>query len=149
MRLALDTNVLVYAEGLNDANRRTAALEVVSRLPPSDVWIPIQVLGELFTVLVRKARRDRHAARDIVLTWRDTYGTVDTTTDVLLGATDLVVDHRLPVWDSIILAAAAVAGCRLLLSEDLADGFTWRGVTVVDPFRAARHPLLAGVIGEN
>jgi hypothetical protein len=44
-----------------------------------------------------------------------------------------------------ILSAAADARCRLLLSEDLQEGFTWRGVTVVNPFRAQRHPLLAAV----
>jgi len=32
--------------------------------------------------------------------------------------------------DTVILAGAAQAGCRLLLSEDVQDGFTWRGVTV-------------------
>ena len=45
---------------------------------------------------------------------------------------------RLTGW-----AVAADAGCRLLLSEDLQDGFTWRGVTVVDPFADKPHPLLA------
>jgi hypothetical protein len=28
-------------------------------------------------------------------------------------------------------------------SEDLQEGFTWGGVTVVNPFAAAVHPLLA------
>jgi len=41
-----------------------------------------------------------------------------------------------------MLAAAAEAGCRLLLSEDLQEGFTWGGVRVVNPFAAAVHPLL-------
>ena len=35
---------------------------------------------------------------------------------------------------------------RLLLSEDLQDGFTWRGVTVANPFSASPHPLLAGLL---
>jgi predicted nucleic acid-binding protein len=37
---------------------------------------------------------------------------------------------------------AADADCRLVLSEDLQEGFTWRGVTVTNPFGAERHPLL-------
>ena len=44
------------------------------------------------------------------------------------------------------LAAAAEAGCRLLLSEDLQDGFTWSGVTVVNPFAEKKHELLAGIL---
>ena len=33
-----------------------------------------------------------------------------------------------------------------LLSKDLQDGFTWRGVTVTNPFSATTHPLLAALL---
>jgi predicted nucleic acid-binding protein len=36
-----------------------------------------------------------------------------------------------------MLAVAAQAGCRVLLSEDMQHGFTWRGATIRDPFSAA------------
>ncbi|HZC22176.1 MAG TPA: VapC toxin family PIN domain ribonuclease, partial [Candidatus Binatia bacterium] len=49
-------------------------------------------------------------------------------------------------WDAIILSAAAEAGCRLLLSEDLQAGFTWNGVTVANPFAAKKHELLAELL---
>ena len=42
-----------------------------------------------------------------------------------------------------MLAAAAEVGCRFVLSEDMHAGFAWRGLTVVDPFAAGLHPLLA------
>ena len=48
-----------------------------------------------------------------------------------------------------MVAVAAEVGCRLLLSEDMQDGFSWRGVTVVNPFAATRHPLLGAVLGET
>jgi predicted nucleic acid-binding protein len=54
----------------------------------------------------------------------------------------LAADHRFDIWDACIIAAAADAGCRLLLSEDLADGLTWRGLTLANPFAAKPHPLL-------
>ena len=44
------------------------------------------------------------------------------------------------------MAAAGEAGCRLLLSEDLQDGFTWSGVTVVNPFAKNRHPILTALL---
>ena len=71
MRVALDTNFLAYAEGVNDSERRNAALDLVGRLPQRDVVVPVQVLGELFHVQVRKARRSAAAARIAVLDWRD------------------------------------------------------------------------------
>jgi predicted nucleic acid-binding protein len=59
---------------------------------------------------------------------------------------DLIVDHQLPIWDALILAVAAENRCRLLFSEDFHDGFTWRGVTVVNPFVASRSPLLSRLL---
>jgi predicted nucleic acid-binding protein len=106
----------------------------------------VQVLGELFNVLTRKASRPRAAARAITLSWRDTFSLLDTSETVMLTATDLAADHRLNIWDSVILSAAAQAGCRLLLSQDFQNGFTWNGVTVTDPFSASRHPLLEALI---
>jgi predicted nucleic acid-binding protein len=54
----------------------------------------------------------------------------------------LSAGRALDIWDSTIVAVAAETGCHLLLSEDLTEGFTWRGVTVANPFAAQLHPLL-------
>jgi len=53
------------------------------------------------------------------------------------------------VWDALILSVAAENRCRLLLSEDLQDGFTWRGVTVANPFAMPLHPLLEGLVARG
>lgn len=144
--VALDTNVLAYAEGANDGGRQARALEIVGRLPAGAAVIPVQVLGELFRVLTGKAGRSPALAREAVLSWRDAISVRDTSSSAFLAAMDLVVDHRLSIWDALILAVAADAGCRLLLTEDLHEGFTWRGVTVVNPFADAIHPLLANLL---
>jgi len=149
MRIALDTNILVYAEGGNDPERRRIALDVLDAFPEESVFLPTQVLGELFNVLTRKAGWSREAARDAVLAWRDSMPVIDTSVSTLMAATDLSVDHEFRIWDAVILAAAAEAGCRLLLSEDMHDGFTWRGVTVTNPFASSCHPLLAATLKGN
>lgn len=146
MRFALDTNILAYAEGVNDADRAAMALDLLARLPQDETVIPVQVLGELFTVLVRKANRSPIEAREAILQWRDTFAVANTTPDVMFKAADLAADHRLSIWGAVILCAASSAGCRLLLSEDMQDGFTWGGVTVVNPFAANPHPLLAAML---
>jgi len=43
--------------------------------------------------------------------------------------------HQLSIWDSLIVEAAADAGCDILWTEDLATGSTIRGVTVVNPLQ--------------
>ena len=59
---------------------------------------------------------------------------------------NLAAGHRLSWWDAVIVAAAAEGRCRLLLSEDLQEGFTWNGVTVTNPFSGSRHPLLEAML---
>jgi len=149
MKVAFDTNVLAYAEGVNGAARRDAALDLVGRLPQDAAVIPVQVLGELFNVLVRKAGKSPAKARDALLGWRDTFAVVETSPEVMLAAVDLATAHRLGIWDAVVLAAAAQAGCRLVLSEDLQDGFTWGGVTVVNPFASPRHALLDALLAAD
>lgn len=149
MRVALDTNILAYAEGVNGAARRDTVLDLLRRIPQDAVVIPVQVLGELFNVLTRKAGRSRSQARAALLGWQDSFALAGTSAETMLAAADLATDHRLGIWDSVILSVAARAGCRLLLSEDLSDGFTWGGVTVADPFAARPHALLGAMIGPN
>ncbi|MGA8110190.1 MAG: PIN domain-containing protein [Acidobacteriaceae bacterium] len=144
MKAALDTNILAYAEGVNGAARKKEAWDLIEKLP-DDAVIPVQALGELFQVLVRKAGRTPADARIAVSGWSNAFSLVETTTSVLLAATDLAT-RQFGLWDAVILNAAAEAGCRLLLSEDMQDGFIWRGVTVVNPFARPSHPLLDALL---
>ena len=149
MKLALDTNILAYAEGVNGIERRDRALQLISRIPQDVCIIPAQALGELFHVLVRKAGRSRGAARDVLLNWRDAFPVVETAPETLMLAADLAADHDLGIWESVMLAAASQAGCRLLLSEDMQDGFTWGGVSIVNPFAPTPRPLLEAVLADG
>jgi len=142
MNVAVDSNILAYAEGVNGATNRAAALGLLQALPPETTMVPVQALGELFAVLVRKAGKSRAEAAAAVLSWGDAFPLIETSNDVLLAATDLAQAHQLGLWDAVMLSAAADARCRLLLSADLPEGFTWRGVTVTNPFASRRHPLL-------
>src|SRR3712207_1243450 len=91
-RVALDTNVLVYAEDVapleRDAHKPVIAQALVAALPANAVVLPIQVLGELYRVLVGKARRAPTEARKAIMDWRDAYGTVDTGDTVMMAAVD-------------------------------------------------------------
>lgn len=149
MRFALDTNVLAYAEGVNGVERRDLALALVRRAPQETGIVPVQVLGELFNVLVRRGGRSRGEAREALMSWRDAFQIAETSPEVMLAAVDLATDHQLRIWDAVVLSAAAQSGCRVLLSEDLQDGFTWAGVTVVNPFGSPPHVLLQALLGDD
>lgn len=146
MRVALDTNILAYAEGVNGAQMKNDAIDLIGRLPQASVVVPVQVLGELFQVLVRKAGRSPKEARAAILSWSDTFTIAETSGEVMLAAADLAVNHRFSLWDVVILSVSAASGCRLLLSEDMQDGFVWNGVTLTNPFGKKRHPLLEAML---
>ncbi len=141
MKAALDTNILVYASGFDDEQRQAKALVLIEAIPPENLILPVQVLGECYGVLTRKGMA-RPLARRTILHWQEAFEVADTTAAVLRQAVGLSVDHQLRIWDAIVLATAADASCELLLTEDLQDGFTWAGVTVVNPFAVPSHKLL-------
>ena len=149
INVAIDTNILVYAEQVSGAAKRAAALELLENLPRETTLIPVQVLGELYRVLTGKAKRSAANARAAVVAWGDSYPLIESSSSVLLEALDLAAEHRFHIFDAMILAGAADAGCRLLLSEDLQDGFTWRGVTIANPFAKARHLLLDALLKDE
>jgi predicted nucleic acid-binding protein len=146
MRIALDTNILAYAAGVNGAEAKQTTLQIIRKLPEANISVPVQVLGELFRVLVRKAGFPPALARTTILHLYNTYHAIETSSAVLLSALDLAAKHTLAIWDAMILSAAAEADCSLLLSEDMHDGFTWRGVTVANPFAAKKNELLAELL---
>lgn len=146
MRIALDTTILAYAEGVDDAARQATARLTLAGLIDQDVILPAQTLGELYNVLTRKTGVEPVDARERVAAWLDGYTMAAAGESTFLAAFDLAATHRLQFWDALIIATALEAGCALLLSEDMQDGFAWRGLMVVNPFAGARHPALARVL---
>ncbi|HKN75684.1 MAG TPA: PIN domain-containing protein [Candidatus Acidoferrum sp.] len=149
MRVALDTNILAYAQGVNGDAMKKAALALIGGLPAGAVVLPAQVIAELFQVLIRKGQLTPVHARAAILSWCNVFPVAETSLSVLLGAAELAVSHRFSFWDGMVLTSANEAGCRLLLSEDLQPGFTWNSVTVANPFAPSKHPLLQNLLSSQ
>jgi predicted nucleic acid-binding protein len=144
--ICADTNFLVYAEqaGQSDVDRRKAELSLrILASRQTEIILPLQALGEFYTVMLRKYGLTRSEASVRVDMWKSKFPVMPTSVSSFDTARDLAVAHKLSLWDAIILAVAAEAGCALLLSEDLQNGFFWRGVTVVNPYAEPLHPRLA------
>jgi predicted nucleic acid-binding protein len=150
IRVALDSNVLVYRAMLGaagpDAVRAEHADALFRRLlPRCRLVVPGQVLGELYNVLTRQGR-PRQDARELVRNVAAVGLIAPATPQTYTAALDLAATHKLQYWDALILTSAAEAGCALLLSEDLHDGFAHAGCTVANPFATALHPQLAELL---
>lgn len=144
--IAVDSNVLVYAEAAGDDVRSERAKVVVEVALRAEAIVPAQALTELYRVLVRKMRLPANEARVRVARYERAAIVAPTLPSTLSAALDLSVEHGLQIFDAIILATSVEAGCRMLLSEDMQDGFVWRGVTVANPFAPTPHPLLVDLM---
>jgi predicted nucleic acid-binding protein len=80
-----------------------------------------------------QARAD---VRDL-LAWRP----VSVGTELLEAGWSVEDRFGLSCWDALIVAAARIAGCEYLLTEDLQHGVELEGLRVVSPFRAAAGSL--------
>lgn len=137
----VDTNVLVYARDVADAQKQASAAEWMAYLWRSGRGrLSMQVLGEYYVTVTRKLDpgMDRESARrdvDHLMAWEP----IVVAPAVLRRAWQAQDRYALSFWDALIVAAAQAARCALLLTEDLQAGQELDGVRVVDPF-ALRPP---------
>jgi predicted nucleic acid-binding protein len=127
-----DTNILIYAFAAGD--RRSARAEAL--LAEGGV-IGVQVLNELTSVLRRTLRWEWPEVEAALAVIAELAGPVRPLTAGIHGkAVELARANVLSFYDALIVAAAADAGCRVLLTEDLQHGRKVSGVTVKNPFLA-------------
>jgi predicted nucleic acid-binding protein len=142
MKAALDTNVMLYAECFGDPHRVGIAISTATMMTGLAAEISTEACAELHFAMTRKFKLGRAQAADRLLAWRTHFSIRPVTIQGFESAVVLARDHAFQIFDAIILATAAESGCQLLLSEDMQDGFVWRGVTIVNPFAVAPHNLL-------
>ena len=132
----VDTNVLVYARDAREPAKRARAVAWLELLWREQLGrTSMQVLSEYYVTLTRKLEprvAPAEAWDDVsaLFTWRPQ--AIDER--VMQRGQEIELRYRLGWWDCLVVAAAQVQGCALLLSEDLQDGGVYGGVTVASPF---------------
>ena len=147
MRYALDSNVMIYAEGSDNDWRSERALSLLSVIAASDILVPIHAVGETAKWLVGRGGLSKAAGMDRAAIWLQKYPIQETTRAVMEGAFALVEKHKLQFWDALILSSAQAGAASVLLSEDLQNGFKWNGVKVINPFATKLDPVLRKLLG--
>lgn len=155
-RVFVDTNVFVYARDTRESAKQQVAMGWLEQL-----WrersgrTSVQVLSEYFVTVTRKLSPGMAPAaawEDVsaLLTWHP----CASDQQLLARGYELARRYRLSWWDSLVVAAADLQDCSLLLTEDLQDGAVLGNITVRSPFtevvreaaarydvpRAQRHP---------
>lgn len=132
-RAFLDTNVLIYADEREGPKSAAARALIEAAFVAGAGVVSTQVLQEYFSVATKKRGMTPEFARRNV----ELYASLDVVTvdaPLVLAAIDLHRLHAISFWDALIVRAAAVAGCRRLLTEDLNAGQTIDGVRIENPF---------------
>ncbi len=134
----VDTNVWVYAVDAADPTKRELALQAIAPASGRDLVVSTQVLTEFYAVVTRKLAVPV-PLDDAEAMVRQLMALPVVAIDASLVASAVTGSRewRISIWDALIVRAAEVAGCRRLLSEDLADGRTYGSITVVNPLAAA------------
>ena len=137
MPVFVDTNLFVYSLDVSEPEKQRQARKLLAALWDSrEGRVSVQVLQELYSTLTRKLDHplDPEEARQVVrglFAWNPV--TVnDRTIEVAWSLQDR---YSLSWWDALIVAAARIAGCDRLLTEDLSHGQDLDGVTVTNPFQ--------------
>lgn len=133
----VDTNILVYAHDLQAGAKQLAASEEIQRL-----WehrsgvLSLQVLQEFYVTLTQKIAKPLPAKTAAELI--ESYGLWETAAlDVkdVIKAIALQRKYGFSFWDSLIVQAALLADCEILLTEDLQHGQKIGYLAVRNPFK--------------
>ena len=128
----IDSNILIYAVGEDDARRAIANALIVQ-----DAMVSAQVLAETASVLGRKLQLPALSVERILASIAARVHCEPLTTETVLAAVRLSGRLGYSHYDSQIIAAALAAGCTTLYSEDMQHGQSIDGtLTIVNPFVA-------------
>jgi predicted nucleic acid-binding protein len=128
-----DTNVVAYLAS-GDTGKADRAEAVIAE----GGSISVQVLNELANVARRKMQMswsETHALLDML---RSLLTVLPLTTDIHETGLRLAERYGLSIYDAMIAASAAHAGCDTLYSENMRHGLVLdEGLRIVNPFRMA------------
>ena len=126
-----DTNVTLYLLSADAAKADTA-----EALLAGGGQISVQVLNEFASVARRKLGLSWAEIRELLAQIRSVCAVHAVTTETHDRALEIADRYGLSIYDALIAAAALLAGCSTLYSEDLQDG-QWleRKLRIRNPFR--------------
>lgn len=135
--ITLDTNIYVYAIDAGEPVKGPLALTLADRAREAGSPLALQVCGEFYAAARRLAGRAPWEAAQAARNLLAAHPTFGASRAAATRALAEAAAGRFSYWDALLLASAAEAGCRVLITEDMADGAELGGVEIVHPFSGA------------
>jgi predicted nucleic acid-binding protein len=128
-RAFVDTNILVYK--VEGEERKSEIAERLLALAPC---ISVQNLNEFANVALRKLRLNWDEIHLALDHFRDACEILPLTEQVHDRALEIAEMHKIAIYDALVVAAAQLAGCDVLYTEDMSHGQRIGSVTLRNPF---------------
>jgi predicted nucleic acid-binding protein len=134
-KVFIDTNTLLYIHDKDAGGKADLAVEWLYELTTRQIaCINLQVLNELTFVMLRRKWLTSPAQTFAAVDQFEELGSMPLTESGARAARQLHHRYRYSWWDCLLLASAIELGCTHFLSEDLKNGQTIEGLTIIDPF---------------
>ena len=128
-KVFFDTNVLLHQFSEDDAKAK--ASEDVIR---AGGFISVQVLNEFALAGRRRLGLSWAVVKEVLGEYRQNFTVVPLTLETHERGITLAERYQLNVYDGMIVAAAQLAGCKTLYSEDMHDGLVIDRLTIRNPY---------------
>jgi predicted nucleic acid-binding protein len=136
-RFFLDTNVLVYALSKSDLSKQAVAIRLLTdAIDSGKGMISFQIVQEFFSVAFRRFNPPLtlvEAEQFLAMPLRSLL-VVHSSYSLYSQALQLARRHSISWYDSLIVAAALEADCRILYTEDLQHGQKFDNLRIQNPF---------------
>ena len=131
-KVFIDTNILLYLLS-SDTEKADRAENILS----AGGVISVQVLNEMANVALRKLAMSWTEINEVLMLIRAVCPTEPLTVETHDRGRLVAERYELSVYDSMIVAAALLAGCETLYSEDMQDGLQIdKKLRICNPFNA-------------
>jgi predicted nucleic acid-binding protein len=132
----VDTNILVYSRDASEPEKQHQAMVWMRHLWESRTGrLSFQVLQEYYSIVTNKlqpgmAPQDARDDVQALYAWCP----IPVDMNVIKGAWMIQDRFQLSWWDALIISAAQIGDCRLLLTEDLQENQVIGKVRIINPF---------------
>jgi predicted nucleic acid-binding protein len=129
VKIFLDTNILIYTLVV-ESSKKERAIALLSE----DIYVSTQVLSEYANVCLKKLKRPIAEVTAFLDYLKERATIIEVNVTLIQHALNLHQQYRYSYYDSLILAAALRADCKVLISEDFQHQQEIEQLMIINPF---------------
>lgn len=130
-KIAIDTNIMLYALDDFDPNKQNISTEIIADRP----LFCSQNLSEFTNVCLRRWKFPKSKVAELIKTYIDQCIYVPINERMLLRSFDVMKKYDFQLFDSMIVSSALESDCNILYSEDMQhDLLVDKQLRIINPF---------------